>query len=373
MEKEEEFGFSFVDEDAIPGLTLAEPDQDEFEEAEEIELPGLEVAEPETKTEEETTEEESEEEETTEEKTEETEEKEPEASADGELKIKFSDFYSVLKDHDLVDLAEGEEVTEENLIKGLTEASKKNAANQIYDLVTKVQGAEGWKLFEDVFIKGASKDYLATHYEQEELATLDLEDPIIQEDLYRQYLKETSQMADEDIDDQIEFYKTKNTLGAKAESARTELIKTRDKQKELASAQAEERTNKVKQAEQAYVTSLSDTLTEVSKEKEIDGVPITPEDSRVLVGYVTSKKYELNNGQKISEFEKDLLELRKDPKTALKLAKLVKDKLSVKQIEKAGVSKKATFLFKEIESEVKKEPKEKAEQIELSRILKMLD
>jgi hypothetical protein len=364
-----DLGFDFLED--LPGLELAPVELDENHsgiEPEEIDLPGFEEEKPEEEEKEEVKEEEVEVEE---EKAEEKSEKPN--SEDTSLTIKFSEFFSVLKDNDLIKIEDGEEVTEESLINGLKAAAKDNAASQIYDLVTKAQGQKGWKLFEDIFVKGASEKYVSTHFEQSELETRDLSDEIIQEETFRQYLKETAQLPDDEIQDQIDFAKEKGKLEAKAIAAKAHLIKTRDSKKESDAAEAEERITRNRQAEQAYIDGLTVKMSEAAKAKEIGGVPLSAEDSKILVGYMTQRKYKLQNGMDISEFDKDLLDLRKDPEAALKLAALVKSKLNVTKIEKQGASKKSSFLFKEIENSVKKEIQEKPEAIEYEKLLKILD
>lgn len=368
--EEQDLGFDFLEDELLPGLELNTEFEAEEIPEEEYEIPLLEEEE-----EEKEEKEEKKETETTTEVAEKVEVKKEETddSEKTELSIKFSDFYNVLKENELIELEEGEEITEESLIYGLQKAVNNKAANQIYDLVTKTQGQVGWKLFEDVFIKGAGKEYLLANQEQLDLDNLDLDDEVVQEQLYRQYLSETSQMDPEGIDEQIEFLIDKDKLAARAHFARKELIKTRDSKKEAIATKAEAFTKQGRDNEQGYITALSTTLSEVAKTKEIDGVPLTADDSRVLVSYMTNKKIELTNGMKISEFERDMLELRKDPRTALKLAKLVKEKLNTTPIENNGISKKANFLFKEIESEIKKQPKKAQEEKDLQKLLKMLD
>ncbi len=340
-----------IDENAIPQIDL-----DEEEEEEEV-LEKKEV-------EEKVVEEEQEEEEEVEEEEEETELE--------NLSVKITDFVDVLKENELFSIEEGVEVTEEVIIEGIKKASELKAAKNIYEIVTKVKGEKGWSLFEDLFIKGAGNDYLENAFEIEELESLDLEDASVQEKVYAQYLKETTQMTDEEIGDQITFFKEKNKLDAKAEFARTELIKSKENIKKTAADRAAEIEKEKSEKETAYKETLKASLKEAMEKKEIEGVPLTSDDQNSLIPYMTAKKFELANGIKISEFERDMLDLRRSPNTALKLAKLVKEKLNTSIVADKKESKKAKFLFKELENQVRK-PAPESKGPDLSKLLNILD
>jgi len=369
---QQNLGFDFMDDDFLPGLELEEVPTEVEIEVDEVELDEEETEVPKKEGEsskedlEEDPEEEEEEEQENEDKT------KSKGNTSEKLSLDASTFFEILKEQNLFKLEDDADLSEENIILGLKKATEENAAMQIYDVVTKHQGQNGWKLFQDIFLKGAGKAYLEEHNKQVEIESLDLDSPEAQEAIYREYLKEVTQMPIEEIDEQIEFLKEKNKLASKADFAKSELIKARENNKKLEVQRSADAVEKRKAKEQEYVDSIELTLVEAMKVKEIDGVPLKQDDSRELLPYMVEKKYELPNGVKITEFERDLIELRKDPKTAIKLAKLAKEKLNLSPIEDKGVSKKASFLFKEVQADTKKTVSSSANDVKFDELLKIL-
>ena len=77
-----------------------------------------------------------------------------------------------------------------------------------------------------------------------------------------------------------------------------------------------------------------------------------------MFDYVTSRNYQLPNGQKISEFEFTLAKMRQDdPQKFLAVARLVQSNLDLTPVKKKGVSEETNSIFKELQNKSKKGPK----------------
>ena len=78
--------------------------------------------------------------------------------------------------------------------------------------------------------------------------------------------------------------------------------------------------------------------------KEIDGIPFSLKEAKELLEYATKPVYEhTQTKEKLSEFDKALLEVKKDPKQYIKLVKLIKNGLNIK----SAVEKKASEITKD--------------------------
>lgn len=154
---------------------------------------------------------------------------------------------------------------------------------------------------------------------------IDLEKPSDQELVVRQYLKEIGNDP-EDIDSQIEYYKSTNKLESLAKNKyskwqenqknkKEELIK---KQEEINRKQNEE----LRASRQRIVNFLSDN-------NNIGNIKFTRKDKKSLPSYMNDKIISLNNGVQISRLQKELFyDVPNNEKAFIQLAVLMQHRNS---------------------------------------------
>lgn len=246
--------------------------------------------------------------------------------------------------------------------KELWEDQKAKALDtSLYNYLMNKHGEEGVNVFKAIFQDGISpKEYFQTYTELQDLDLLDIENESHQEQIVKESLRQAG-WKDDKISARISKLKDRAELQEEAEMLLPQMIEQKqqallDKQDKI--KKAEER----KQAEEIQIkTSVSKLLTDAVTLKELDGLAISPEKARKLSEYYINKPYKnQNTGERYSQFEVDLMELKKPEniKTSLKLAALMFDKLDLSSVQKKAISKESGSLFKEFV--VKKEKKSPA-------------
>lgn len=236
------------------------------------------------------------------------------------------------------DIPEGTKLTQDKFLELYDNFTKEQAYSQVEEMITSRHGDEGMKVFKDIFMKGVTpKEYLSSYQKQIDFENIELEDNIYnQKNVVRQYLSSID-WEDSDIEEHIDTLIESKKLEGMATSYKTKLVKKQQQEREVLVRESENRLKLEKQMKQQRIADISGVLNEAVAQKSINGIPITLEDTKVLLDYMTSDAYRLPNGQVITEFDKDYLELKKDPIKFAALAKLVKEGLNVTKIKEKGV------------------------------------
>ena len=136
------------------------------------------------------------------------------------------------------------------------------------------------------------------------------------------------------------------------------LLERSKQEREALAEQSAQRQREIQERENTRQESYIKTLEDAIKTGDINGYPINQNEASTLFDYVTSKNYQLPNGQKISEFEFTLAKMRHDdPQKFLAVARLVQSNLDLAPIKKKGVSEETNSIFKELQNKSKKGPK----------------
>jgi hypothetical protein len=232
------------------------------------------------------------------------------------------------------------------------------AWKQLEEIATEAYGQEGLELVKDLFInKVPVQQYLAKYNEQVALENVDLTNPQNQEAIFREYLSRTGLDADE-IEEQLEYAVKTNKLENFSEKYYVKLLDRSKQEREALAEQSAQRQREIQERENTRQESYIKTLEDAIKVGDINGYPINQNEASTLFDYVTSKNYQLPNGQKISEFEFTLAKMRQDdPQKFLAVARLVQSNLDLAPIKKKGVSEETNSIFKELQNKSKKGPK----------------
>lgn len=163
---------------------------------------------------------------------------------------------------------------------------------------------------------------------------LDLSKESNQELVMRNLLAKEGKDA-EDIEDEIEFLKSKERLATTAEKKYNKWEADVEKEEETILAQETERKRKAKEGTRKYRNDLTDFL---GKTKEVSSFEITVNDKRELPSYIANPAYEAENGRPLSEFQKDLFEALKDNNKVVALAKILKSGFDFSKIVQKGAN-----------------------------------
>ena len=240
-----------------------------------------------------------------------------------------------------IDIKSGEDFLERFNVE------KKKGAIGILDNFLNQFGEEYRDMFDAVFVNGVKpNEYLNSFAKIESIKELDLTQESNQERIVRAYYKGLK-WDDTKVESKITKLKDYGDLEDEAKTYHQVLL---DKEQEtttaLETAKLEEN-QKVKDKELATNKSYQRILTEKLKTQEIDGVPLTQDDATKVFDYITSKKYKLQSGELLSEFDKDLMELNRpeNHEMKIKLGLLLRKKLDLTSVKKQTISKKSDALF----------------------------
>jgi hypothetical protein len=250
------------------------------------------------------------------------------------------------------------EWTEESFLEMMSATVENKAWKQLEEIATEAYGPEGIELVKDLFInKVPVQQYLSKYNEQVALENVDLTNTQNQEAIFREYLSRTGLDAEE-IEEQLEYAVKTNKLENFSEKYYVKLLERSKQEREALAEQSAQRQREIQERENARQESYIKTLEDAIKAGDINGYPINQNEASTLFDYVTSKNYQLPNGQKISEFEFTLAKMRQeDPQKFLAVARLVQSNLDLAPVKKKGVSEETNSIFKELQNKSKKGPK----------------
>lgn len=245
-----------------------------------------------------------------------------------------------------VDIPEGKKFDESSFIEYFDEFTRKKAVSEIEDILVQGQGQQGIDLFNDIFVKKVPvKEYLQKFQEEQELENLKLEDsPFNQKLVMRKYLTKIG-VSEEDIEEQISFAENNDKLETSSLKYKTKLVESEKGDRQKMAADKANQLQAQKDLDTKRVNDLTEVITEAIKAKSIGGIPLSLEDNATLLPYMVEKAYRLPSGQTITEYEKDYLELKKDPLKFAKLVKFVKTGLNVAPIQNQAIDKADEKVF----------------------------
>ncbi len=208
-------------------------------------------------------------------------------------------------------------------------------------------GEDRRELFDAIFIKGADpKEYLPVYNEAQALENIDLTQERNQEKVVREFYRR-AKVSEEKIDTKIQRLKDIAELQSEAEDFHPQLLE-QDKQKAADVAEAAEELNRNKLAiEELYKESLVKLIQEKSKNKDIDGLPISSKTAQEAYDFLITKKWKTVDGSLLTDFDKFILETKKPEniEKRLKIALLEKVGWDFSKIQTKAISNKSGELF----------------------------
>ncbi len=247
-----------------------------------------------------------------------------------------------------------DEETEENIAVKTPEEflerfsfEKKKGAISIIDNFLSQFGDDYRKMFDAVFVNGVKPhEYLSSFSKIEAISGIDLSTEGNQERIVRAYYKGLK-WDDNKIEGRIQKLKDYGDLEDEAKTYQEVLLNKEKEQAAELEKQKLEEIQKTKDKEISQKKSYHRILAEKLKAQDLDGIPLTEKDAAATLEYLTDKKYKLQSGELLSEFDKDLLELNRPENHELKvkLGLLLRKKLDLSSIKKKTISNKSDALF----------------------------
>jgi hypothetical protein len=241
------------------------------------------------------------------------------------------------------------------------ELEKKRGATQVIDQFLSRYGQDYREAFQAIFIDGVTpEDYLQKRVQITSFKDMKLEGPeneANQELVVRRALQSQG-FEPEDVDAEVERLKNYGDLETTSKRFHKVMLKREEAELQgLSQKKAAERQQEIER-EDAYAKSVQRILGEKLKTRSFDGIPVTPQEAREAADYMVTKRYQTAKGEKLSEFEKDLLDLKRPENHELqvKLAMLLRKKLDLSQIKKGAVSAESSELFSGLRRSASKNP-----------------
>lgn len=235
----------------------------------------------------------------------------------------------------------------EQFLARFNEEIEARTVDYLYNNVLSRFGQEGIDMFEAIFINGVHpQEYLGHYNEMSSVKDLDLTDETNQEHVVREYYKSIG-WPKEKIDSKVKKLKDLYDLQDEAETVHERLVESEQAQLEATKQQAQLRQQQIAQVRQQYGNNISTILNEKLKTKEFDGIPVTPKVAESAFDFLYTEKYQLQNGERLTDFDRYILELRKPENHAkkVKLALLAMNDLDLSKVEAKAISKKNDNLF----------------------------
>jgi len=268
----------------------------------------------------------------------------------------FAIFAKGLTQAGMLDVENPDEIewTEESFLAAMEETINNKAWTQLEELALETYGEAGVKLVEDIFInKVPVSEYLQMFNNEQVVENVDLDNEDNQERVFRAYLAKTG-LDDDEIQDQLNYARDNDRLAAYAEKYHGKLLEKMQQERATLSAQSEARIQDMQRREEERENLYATTLKEAIKTGEIEGYPINDKAANDLFSFVLDKPHQLPNGQRITDFEYKLAQMRQnDPKKFLAVARLVQNDLDLAPVRKKAVSEETNSLFKGLQTKAK--------------------
>jgi hypothetical protein len=248
--------------------------------------------------------------------------------------------------------AELEISTPEAFLERFQQEKQKGATEIINNFIGKF-GEDYQNAFQSIYVKGVDpKEYFSTFNKIEDFTSLNMSEERNQELVVKTALIEQGYDED-DVATEIERLRNYGDLETVANKHHKVLVKKETaKLQEL--EQKAQRDLEQKHAFRAqYEQNVKNILNEKLKTKEFDGVPLNVKLAEEVEDYLVTDKYKLTSGETITEFDKDILDLKRPENHIQKvkmglILKLLKKDPNLSTIQKAGITKETNTLFRDL-------------------------
>lgn len=259
-----------------------------------------------------------------------------------------------LLNHGIFTLEDDEEAIDLSSPEELLERFQYESRKQASFVIEKFLGRFGDNyrdMFENIFVKGINPvDYLSRYTKVESVRDLDLADEANQEKIVRELYRSEGR-SPEYIEKRMTQLKNYNDLLDEATEAQKILVDKQQKEIDTAAATKQTELNRIAAIRNEYVNNVGKILSDKLKTKDFDGIPVDKKFAEDTFAYTTQERFQTPDGQLLTSFDKDILELKRPENHELKvkvamLLQLLKDDPQLTKLAKRAVSKESNELFK---------------------------
>jgi hypothetical protein len=285
----------------------------------------------------------------------ENEEEEPETSQFTALSNDLFKLGVFNKDEDEEDVAI---TSPEEFLERFNLEKKKGAIDIVENFIGQF-GEDYKQAFDAIFVKGVDpKEYFGTYNNIQSFAELDLSQEGNQVAVLKQALADQGFDA-EDVETEVERLKNYGDLESVAGKHHKVLVKKEAAKLAQMEQQREQELQKQQAFKQQYVNNVQSVLQDKLKAKEFDGIPLNPKLANELQDFLLVDRYQTSSGEKLTEFDRQILELKRPENHSLKvkmglLMKILETDPTLSTIQKRGISKKSDDLFSEVARQTSK-------------------
>jgi hypothetical protein len=283
------------------------------------------------------------------------EEEEPETSQFTALSNDLFKLGVFNKDEDEEDVAI---TSPEEFLERFNLEKKKGAIDIVENFIGQF-GEDYKQAFDAIFVKGVDpKEYFGTYNNIQSFAELDLSQEGNQVAVLKQALADQGFDA-EDVETEVERLKNYGDLETVAAKHHKVLVKKEAAKLAQMEQQREQELQKQQAFKQQYVNNVQSVLQDKLKAKEFDGIPLNPKLANELQDFLLVDRYQTSSGEKLTEFDRQILELKRPENHSLKvkmglLMKILETDPTLSTIQKRGISKKSDDLFSEVARQTSK-------------------
>lgn len=242
--------------------------------------------------------------------------------------------------------------TPEEFLERFNLEKKKGAIDIVQNFIGQF-GEDYQQAFDAIFVKGVDpKEYFGTYNQIQSFSEMDLSQESNQVSVIKQALADQG-FEPEDIDTEVERLKNYGDLETVATKHHKVLVKKEAAKLQQMEEQQQRELQKQQAFKQQYVQNVQAVLQDKLKAKEFDGIPLNPKLANELQDFLLVDRYQTSSGEKLTEFDRQILELKRPENHALKvklglLMKILETDPSLSTIQKRGISKKSDDLFSEV-------------------------
>ncbi len=213
------------------------------------------------------------------------------------------------------------------------------------------QGEEKLKWFDDIYNKGISpRAYMESLVKIEDFSKLDLTKEDNQEKVVREGLKQQG-FEPEDIDAEVTKLKNIGELEATSGRYHKVLVKREGQRIENLRLEAEQKKANEQRSREQYRVAITQLLNQKIKDKDFDGFPVNQQIATETFDSLYNYKYTLASGEPLTQFDKDIIDLKANPEMKLKVGlflNMLKKDPTLSALKKKAVSKESNTLFNEL-------------------------
>lgn len=281
----------------------------------------------------------------------------PEGSEDASGETEENMFNTIAQElvtHGIFNLEEDEEEIQisspEELLERFQFESRKQASVVIDKFLNRF-GDNYRDMFENVFVRGINPvEYLNRYTKVEGIQNLDLSEEANQERVVRELYRSEGRSA-EYIEKRLTQLKNYNDLLDEATEAQKILVTKEQQQIDEAATKKKEEIDRRAQIRNEYLNNVGRILSDKLKSKDFDGIPVDKRFAENIYGYLTQERFQTPDGELLTTFDKDVLDLKRPENHELKvkvamLLQLLKEDPQLTKLAKKAVSKETNELFK---------------------------